>query len=110
MQWPFGAGRSLVTVFSASNYSGKMQNQGAYALLGSASDASDATAASTCVYACEELRDGSFGYPFGRLRFMQYETRQVSETRARIQTLGQRHGQRVSTVASSDECSTSSFC
>lgn len=86
VQWPFGAGRSLVTVFSASNYSGKMQNQGAYALLGSASDASDATAASTCVDAREELHDGSFGYPFGRLRFMQYETRQLSETRAQQRT------------------------
>ena len=29
----------------------------------------------------EELPDGSFGYPFGRLRFVQYEARQLSETR-----------------------------
>ena len=45
VHWPFGAGRDLVTVFSASNYSGKMQNHGAFALLGSTSDAAAAAAA-----------------------------------------------------------------
>ena len=45
VHWPYGAGRHLVTVFSASNYSGKMQNQGAFALLGSAADAAAAAAA-----------------------------------------------------------------
>jgi len=29
----------------------------------------------------EELPDGSFGYPFGRLRCVRYEARQLAETR-----------------------------
>ena len=33
-EWPFGSGRLLATIFSASNYAGKTRNKGAYALLG----------------------------------------------------------------------------
>lgn len=162
--WPFGTGKTLVTVFSASNYSGKMQNRGAYALLGSAADVkprgstddgptsadgpatvevegslaedsdqppptpmwtvkgvssheviaggmrrgssvlptplwkvsgdSEPSAAASssqeieapqgealepeCV---EQEDDGSFHYSFGRLRFVQYEAKELSETR-----------------------------
>ena len=165
--WPFGTGKLLVTVFSASNYSGKMQNRGAYALLGSAADVkpqgsadggstsadgaaaaaaegaleedsdkpptpmwtvkgvsshdgiadgmrrgstamptplwkvsgdSEAPAAASSsqemteappeegeegpeVECVEQREDGSFHYSFGRLRFVRYEARELSETR-----------------------------
>eukprot|EP00964_Phaeocystis_antarctica_P137140 scaffold101634_cov33-Phaeocystis_antarctica.AAC.1 len=71
VHWPYGAGRHLVTVFSASNYSGKMQNQGAFALLGSAADAAAAATAarSTAASAAAEeeasaaLEDDEVGTP-----------------------------------------------
>ena len=59
MHWPFGTGCDLVTFFSASNYSGKMQNHGAFALLGSTSDAAAAAAAARGIAASVAAEEAS---------------------------------------------------
>ena len=89
VHWPYGAGRHLVTVFSASNYSGKMQNQGAFALLGSAADAAAAATAarSTAASAAAEeeaaaLEDDEVGTPPTPMWKVQLGTRPAPPLRA----------------------------
>jgi len=66
--WPFHGKRTVLTVFSASNYSGKANNKGAIALLGAPS-ASGAISTARLV----EDGKGAFRSPFGTLRFVQHE-------------------------------------
>jgi len=99
--WPFGVGLYLATVFSASNYAGKTKNKGAYALLSAAGEtaavgqgaektvlerrASGSSAISDMC--CEQLTPSedpsglSCHYPFGHLRFLQYEADHIPSLR-----------------------------
>lgn len=91
--WPYGPGRHLATVFSASNYAGKTLNKGAYALLGAAgscpSDPAlnpppiDATpAAAALPSADEEEEEGATTeHPFGGLRFVSFDADELPRLR-----------------------------
>lgn len=97
--WPFAPGESCVTVFSASNYAGKTQNKGAVALLsapgaeggsermsgGGGSAMADAEgsagAGGTSEGGEQPPVPDRYSFPFGVLRFFQYEAEHISGLR-----------------------------
>ncbi len=91
--WPYGPGRHLATVFSASNYAGKTLNKGAYALLGATGsrlsdpalsplplDAAPGAAAPAASPAAEE-EGATAEHPFGGLRFVSFDAEELPRLR-----------------------------
>jgi len=72
--WPFGTGRYLATIFSASNYAGKTNNKAAYALI-------SAAGASSMPSYVRSKGSCSLSRRFGLLRIVQYESEHIGALR-----------------------------